>query len=286
MEHCKILIDEVALFPQQKQFQKIISKTTIIFLVLLVSFASTLAQTKKIDYGNNPKAGHYAMVNGIKLYYETYGSGEPLIMLHGNGGSIEAFSNQIPFFEKYYHVIAIDSRLQGKSGGSPDTISYSLMASDFNALLNQLHIDSAYVLGWSDGGINGLLMALKYPDKVKKLAISGANTTPDSTAFKYSDILSMRNFVEHDTTASKTEIALNKMMLYEPNISYDSLKQIHCPVLVMAGDHDIIKLGHTLKIYQSIPGAELCIFPNSHHNALQEHSKLFNQTVLTFFKNK
>jgi pimeloyl-ACP methyl ester carboxylesterase len=160
------------------------------------------------------------------------------------------------------------------------------MASDFNALLNQLHIDSAYVLGWSDGGINGLLMALKYPDKVKKLAISGANTTPDSTAFKYSDILSMRNFVEHDTTASKTEIALNKMMLYEPNISYDSLKQIHCPVLVMAGDHDIIKLGHTLKIYQSIPGAELCIFPNSHHNALQEHSKLFNQTVLTFFKNK
>ncbi len=241
MEHCKILIDEVALFPQQKQFQKIISKTTIIFLVLLVSFASTLAQTKKIDYGNNPKAGHYAMVNGIKLYYETYGSGEPLIMLHGNGGSIEAFSNQIPFFEKYYHVIAIDSRLQGKSGGSPDTISYSLMASDFNALLNQLHIDSAYVLGWSDGGINGLLMALKYPDKVKKLAISGANTTPDSTAFKYSDILSMRNFVEHDTTASKTEIALNKMMLDEPNISYDSLKQIHCPVLVMAGDHDIIK---------------------------------------------
>ena len=74
----------------------------------------------------------------------------------------------------------------------------------------------------------------------------------------------MRNFVEHDTTASKTEIALNKMMLDEPNIPYDSLKQIRCPVLVMAGDHDVIKLGHILKIYQSIPGAELCIFPNSH----------------------
>ena len=284
MEHCKILIDKVTLLTQQKKIQKIINKTTIVFLVLLVSFASTLAQTKNINYGNNPKAGHYTFVNGIKLYYETYGSGEPLIMLHGNGGSIEAFSNQIPFFEKYYHVIAIDSRLQGKSGGSPDTISYSLMASDFNALLNQLHIDSAYVLGWSDGGINGLIMALKYPDKVKKLAVSGANTVPDSTAFKYSDILGMKNFVENNTTASKTEIALNKMMLYEPNISYDSLKQIRCPVLVMAGDHDIIKLGHTLKIYQSIPVAELCIYPNSHHNALQEHPKLFNQIVLTFFK--
>ena len=97
-------------------------------------------------------------------------------------------------------------------------------------------------------------MALKYPDKVKKLAVSGANTTPDSTAFKYSDILDMKNFIEHDTTASKIAIALNKMMLNKPNISYDSLHTIHCPVLIMAGDHDVIKLQHTLKIFQSIPG--------------------------------
>ncbi len=254
------------------------------FLILIISSVNNFAQTWKIKYGNNPKAGHYAQVNGINLYYETYGHGEPLIMLHGNGGSIEAFKFQIPFFEKYYHIIAIDSRLQGKSSGSPDSISYDLMALDFNALLNQLHIDSAYVLGWSDGGINGLIMALKYPDKVKKLAVSGANTVPDSTAFKYSDILDMKNFVEHDTTASKITIALNKMMLYQPNISYDSLHTIHCPVLIMAGDHDVIKPCHTIKIFQSIPGAELCIYPNSHHNALQEHPKLFNQTVLTFFQ--
>ncbi len=255
-----------------------------LILIFLISSVNILSQVNKIKYGSNPKAGHYANVNGINLYYETYGNGKPLIMLHGNGGSIEAFKYQIPFFEKHYHVIAIDSRLQGKSGGSSDSISYDLMASDFNALLNQLQIDSAYVLGWSDGGINGLIMALKYPDKVKKLAVSGANTTPDSTAFKYSDILDMKNFVEHDTSASKIEIALNKMMLYEPNISYDSLHTIHCPVLIMAGDHDVIKPGHTLKIFQSIPGAELCIYPNSHHNALQEYPKLFNQTVLTFFK--
>ncbi len=265
-----------------------LKRISLLVIILIFSFLSEtsniFAQIRKVDYGNNPKAGHYALVNGIKLYYETYGSGQPLIMLHGNGGSINAFYKQIPFFEKFYHVIAIDSRLQGKSGGLPDTISYSLMASDFNALLNQLHIDSAYVLGWSDGGINGLIMALKYPDKVKKLAVSGANVVPDSTAFKYSDILDMKNFVEHNTTASKTEIALNKMMLYEPNISYDSLHTIHCPVLIMAGDHDVIKIGHTIKIFQSIPGAELCIFPDSHHNALQEHPKLFNQTVLTFFK--
>ncbi len=253
-------------------------------LLFIITIINVQAQTGKIEYGNNPGAGHYAEVNGIKLYYETYGTGKPLIMLHGNGGSIQAFRNQIPFFEKYYKVIAIDSRLQGKSGGNPDTISYDLMASDFNALMDQLGIDSAYVLGWSDGGIDGILLALKYPSKVKMLAVSGANTVPDSTAIPYKDILTTRDYVEHDITASKTDIALNKMMLYQPNIPFDSLGKIHCRVLVMAGDHDIIKPEHTLKIFQSIPHAELCIFPDSNHGVLQQHPKLFNEIVYNFFQ--
>jgi pimeloyl-ACP methyl ester carboxylesterase len=258
-------------------------KSRYVSLIFLIMFVNIYSQGEKVDYGNNPKAGHYAVVNGIMIYYETYGMGKPLIMLHGNGGSIQAFRNQIPFFEKYYKVIAIDSRLQGKSGGSPDTISYDLMASDFNGLMDQLRIDSAYVLGWSDGGIDGLILALKYPSKVKKLAVSGANTVPDSSAFAYRDIQDLKNFLEHDSTASKITIALNKMMLYQPDITFDSLHQIHCPVLVMAGDHDIIKPEHTLKIFQSIPHAELCIFPNSNHGVLQQHPKLFNEIVLDFF---
>jgi pimeloyl-ACP methyl ester carboxylesterase len=250
----------------------------------LFSIFSCFPQTGKVDYDNNPRTGHYAIVNGIKLYYEIYGEGKPLLMLHGNGGSINAFREQIPFFKKYYRVIAIDSRLQGKSGGSADSISYDLMASDFNELMNKLNLDSAYVLGWSDGGIDGIIMALRYPAKVKKLAVSGVNIVPDSTAFKYKDILELKNFIENDTAASKKTIALNKMMLYQPDIPYDSLGNIHCPVLIMAGDHDVIKPEHTLKIFQSLPDAELCIFPDSHHNALQEHPALFNKTVWTFFR--
>ena len=239
-----------------------------VFFISIFFVINTFPQRLSVDYGNNTKAGHYAIINGIKLYYETYGSGEPLILLHGNGGSINAFKYQIPFFEKHYKVIAIDSRLQGKSGGSPDTISYDLMASDFCALLDHLNIDFAYVLGWSDGGINGLIMAMSCPEKIKKLAVSGANLVPDSTAFSYRDILLLRNKVEYDTASSKKERALNKMMLYQPNIQYSELKQIHCPVLVMAGDHDIIKPEHTLKIFQSIPSASLCIFPDSNHGRL------------------
>ena len=252
-----------------------------LFSVILV--ASAIARTPHLNYGNNPDAGHFVVVNGIRLYYETYGKGAPLLMLHGNGGSISAFREQIPFFEKYYRVIAVDSRLQGKSGGSPDTISYNLMASDFNGLLDALKIDSAYVLGWSDGGNEGLIMAMNYPSKVKKLAISGANIIPDSTALSSADIQGMIKFVELKQ-ASDTAIALTRMMIYEPNIPYNELRKIKCPVLVMAGDRDMIKPEHTLKIFQSIPQAELSIFPDSHHGVCQQHPELFNQTVFDFFK--
>ena len=258
-------------------------KKILCFLIgLLTCMLNVSAQTDTISYGNNPQAGHYTQINGIQLYYETYGSGEPLIMLHGNGGSIDAFRYQIPFFAKYYQVIAIDSRLQGKSGGSPDAISYELMASDFCALLDYLHIKSANVLGWSDGGIDGIIMAMKCPEKVKKLAISGANTVPDSTAVTNADIQGMKNFVANPGKASKTDVALTQMMIDQPNISYADLGKISCPVLVMAGDRDMIKAEHTLKIYQSIPGASLCIFPDSNHGVCQQHPDLFNATVLTF----
>jgi len=259
-------------------------KYILCLLTSLIIFATSIfAQSASVDYGNNPSAGHFAVVNGIQLYYETYGSGEPLIMLHGNGGSINAFSNQIPFFEKYYQVIAIDSRLQGKSGGSPERISYELMASDFCALLDFLNIKSANVLGWSDGGIDGILMAMNCPEKVKKLAVSGANTVPDSTAVSNADILGMKDFVAHPANASKATIALVQMMIDQPNIAYSDLKRIHCPTLVMAGDHDMIKPEHTIKIFQSIPNASLCIFPDSNHGVCQQHSELFNETVLAFF---
>lgn len=258
-------------------------KQFLLLTVIIFYLQSVFAQSDTISYGKNAIAGHHAQINGIQLYYETYGNGEPLIMLHGNGGSIDAFRNQIPFFQKYYQVIAVDSRLQGKSGGSPDTISYDLMASDFCALLDQLNIKSAHVLGWSDGGIDGILMAMNCPEKVKKLAASGANTVPDTTALSQADFDEMKKVVADPKSSAKT-VALNQMMIDQPNIPYADLGKIRCPVLVMAGDHDMIKPEHTLKIFQSIPGASLCIFPDSHHGVCQQHPDLFNETVLTFFK--
>jgi len=257
-------------------------KQICLFILSVLCTVTVFAQTNAIVYGSNPQAGHYGPVNGIQLYYEAYGSGEPLIMLHGNGGSIEAFRNQIPFFARRYRVIAIDSRLQGRSGGAVDTLSYDMMAADFAGLLDFLHIDSAYVLGWSDGGIVGILLAMHYPDKVKKLAVSGANLVPDTTALFAADLKEMRRTLASPATTAK-EKTLNRMMIYQPHVPYSDLKKIHCPVLVMAGDRDVIKPEHTLKIYQSLTNGSLCIFPDSHHHVCQEHPELFNETVLRFF---
>lgn len=255
-----------------------------IFSVFFIFVIPIFSQSMTADYGNNLQAGHYAHVNGIQLYYEIYGSGEPLIMLHGNSGSMNAFSQQIPFFEKYYKVIAVDSRLQGKSGGSPDTLSYEWMASDFCKLLDYLNLDSVNVLGWSDGGINGIIMAMNCPSKVKKLAVSGANVVPDTTALTKGDLKMMKDFVEHSDSASKTAITLVQMMIDQPNIPYKDLRKIKCPVLVMAGDQDMIKHEHTIKIFRSIPKASLCIFPDAHHGVCQQYPELFNETVLSFLR--
>src|SRR5882762_7148064 len=102
------------------------------------------------------------------MYCEVYGSGAPMLIIHGNGGSINNFVMQIPYFSKKYKVILADSRAQGKSVDNTDSLSYEMMADDYAALLTALHIDSANVIGWSDGGIEGLLLAIRHPEKVRK----------------------------------------------------------------------------------------------------------------------
>lgn len=260
------------------------------FLFVFIAMISPSAQT--IPYGNNKKVGKYSRVNGIKLYYEIYGTGTPLLLIHGNGGSISSFAKTIPYFAQRYEVIAVDSRAQGKSTDSGDSLSFEMMADDFATLLDNLKIDSAFVLGWSDGGINALVLAMRHPGKVKRIALTGANIFSDPTAFAEGNYAQMQQYYEHDKDKPRTSPQdKNNWKLFmldylQPRLTFQSLQAVKCPAFVICGDKDAISIDHTVKIYQSIPTARLWVVPNSGHATLIEHTADFNKNVDGFFRGK
>jgi pimeloyl-ACP methyl ester carboxylesterase len=248
-----------------------------------------IKNTTGIPYGNNKAVGKFYPFRGFKMYAETYGKGQPLLIIHGNGGSISNFTNQIPYFSKKYKVILADSRAQGKSADAGDSLSYEMMADDYAALLDAMKIDSALVIGWSDGGINGLLLSIRHPEKVKKLAVTGANLWPDTTAV-FSDVedivlpayTELKN-KQQRTDREKTAWKLTRLLVEEPQIPLTALHQIAAPTLVIGGDHDVIKPAHTLLIAQNIQNAYLWILPHSGHSTPLVYTDEFNRKIDDFF---
>ena len=228
--------------------------------------------------------GKYVDVNGVKLYYKIYGNGTPLLMIHGNGGSFACFENQVKVFSKHFKVILVDCRGRGNSSYQKGVeLTFDLQVEDINLFLDKLNIKKANILGWSDGGIIGLLFAIKYPEKVSKLVSSGANIFPDG-ALHQEELKKWISDLEHNNKNHENDLAidLNNLDYKYPNLLYSDLNIIKSKTLIIAGDHDEIKGEHTLKIFESIPNAQLAILPNSSHSALIENSKLFNEIVLRF----
>ena len=258
------------------------SKHLFLTLFVLCAINSHAQTTPAIPYGNNPSAGHYTMVNGIRMYCEIYGQGRPLLLLHGSGGSIRSQRNRIPYFQNYFKVIAIDSRSQGKSLDSVSKhLTYDQMADDIKVLMDSLHIDSAYVWGQSDGGILALILASKYPVKVAKLSTFGANTFPGKKAI-YDEVVDM---IE-DTVKTTTNLQnrrLYEMLVKEPHITTKDLNKISAPALIMVGDRDLIKPEHTLMIFNNIPNSNLFVMPGATHAGSSEKPDLFNMVLLNFF---
>jgi len=258
-------------------------------ICLIAAVLFTGVMFAQVRYGHNKDAGHYLSTRGFKMYYEQYGSGKPLLFIHGNGGSIDNFSNNIPFFAKKYNVIAVDSRAHGNSHDPSDSLSFEMMADDFNALLDSLHLDSCYVIGWSDGGINGLLLAIRHPDKVKKLAVTGANLWPDTTAltpwvFHLIEQGSANLRKLPSTPEVKNKLKISDLDLYQPNMTLDQLHLIQCPTLVIGGDHELIPVRHTVLIAENIPKSYLWIVPESGHSTPVAKKELFNAQVAAFFE--
>lgn len=257
---------------------------------IAADFEKTMQNPGSIPYGKNKEVGKYYNIRGFKMYVEVYGEGQPLLFIHGNGGSIAHYVYQIPYFSKKYKVIIADSRGHGKSyDWNNDSLTYEMMSDDYAALLDSLSIDSANVVGWSDGGINALLLAIRHPKKVKRLASTGANLVPDTTAVPqeiwdmvvpgYHTLLDKPN----KSLMEKASFKLLRLLVTQPHIPLSDLRKIKCPSLIIGGDHDVIKPAHTMLIAENIPKSYLWILPNSGHSTPVVYKDDFNKIVDDFF---
>lgn len=251
-----------------------------LYITLYVVMASICCHVHaQMPFGRNPEAGKKVRVNDIDLYYEVYGKGEPLVILHGNGGYSGSRANIMPELIKKYKVIAVDHRCHGQSGCSEE-LNYRLMASDINGLLEHLKIDSAYVYGHSDGGILALILGFEYPDKVKKLVVSGANVKHDSTALQPYIVEMMKHYKEVPDPMMQKHL---KLMVEHPDIDMNELRGISAPVLIISGDRDAVRLSHTVDIFRHIPNANLSIWPGSTHFVGEENPGKLLKMMTGFF---
>jgi pimeloyl-ACP methyl ester carboxylesterase len=241
-----------------------------------------------IRYGSNASAGGTFTHDGVSLYYETYGTGDPLLLIHGNGGSIADFAAQIPFFTPHYKVIAMDSRDQGKSGDSPDALTYEKMTDDLVALLDHLKTGPVNVVGWSDGGIEALLLGMRHPQQVKKIVAMAANLNPTESAVEADIIAAAKTMVSQmpaearNTPQGRRDLKVINIVFDQPNIDPKELESITAPTLVLGSDHDIVREEHTVEIYRHLPNGRLGIFPGATHMIPFDDPATFNATVERF----
>jgi pimeloyl-ACP methyl ester carboxylesterase len=241
--------------------------------------SGTAAASPEIPYGNNPAAGHYVDVGDTKLYYEVYGSGKPLVLLHGGVyGSIGEFRNFIPKLAQTFQVICIATRGHGRSGIGKDPFTYKQRADDAYKVIRSITQDSVIVLGFSDGAYSGLKLAALYPQVVKKLIAIGASDYSKSSTnkkFQYTAVGLMKtdsaffaSRLVHMPEPERWNEALAKLSkLYnEDYMSSETFSKIKCPVLVMSGDRDSYHtMENVVKCAKAIPNAQLSIIPGCAH---------------------
>lgn len=237
----------------------------------------------------------YAAINGAKIWYATFGKGKPVILIHGGLGNSNNWGYQVPALAKQYQVIVMDSRGHGRSTNDQNVYSYSTMANDVIGLMDHLNIKQAAIVGWSDGAIIGLDMAIHHPERVSKLFAFAANSNPNGTidgsniplfkkAFGYAKL----DYQKLSPTPKNFEVFLNQIKIMwatQPNFSKSQLNHIKVPTWIVDGDHDqIIKREDTEFMAAQIPKAGLLILPNVNHFALIQDPEMFNACLLRFLR--
>ena len=240
----------------------------------------------------------YAPVNGIKMYYAIYGKGDPILLIHGGLANSDYWANQVKELSKTHEVIVADSRGHGRSSWTSQPIGYDLMASDYVALLDYLKIPKTAIVGWSDGGIIGIDIARRHPDRVTKLFAQAANVTTDGVKPNMDKAPAFAAFIkrsagEHERLSpapqdNKMFLALiERMWATQPNWTKAQLSEIRAPAAIVTGDHDeAIKRDHTDYMASVIPGAKLVVLKDVGHFAMLQDPEAYTKAVLDFLDAK
>ena len=223
----------------------------------------------------------------IKNYFVGAGAGAPLILLHGNGENCGYFDRQIREFSEYYHVYAIDTRGHGRTprGSMPFTIRQ--FAEDLKAFMDERGLEKAHILGFSDGGNIAMIFAARYPERVDRLILNGANLDPSgvkrSVQIPVEIGYRMACLFSGISKKARKNMEMLGLMVNDPNIPISQLADIRAKTLVIAGTKDMIREEHTRLIAESIPDAELAILPGDHFVAAGNPAE-FNDRVLRFLR--
>lgn len=237
-----------------------------------------------------------APVNDIQMYYEIYNAsgGDPILLLHGGLGSTLNWGNQVPELMKAHKVVALDSRGHGRSTRSAQPFGYELMASDVLAMMDRLKLDKVTVIGWSDGGIIGLILAMEHPERVGKLFAFGANynvagvnpAVETNPVFGQAIAMAAENYARLSPTPGEFENfvkQISAMWFSQPDFKPEQLGSIKVPVTIADGQYEeAILPEHTIELAKLIPGAKLVIIPNVSHMAIWQDPAAFNAAVAEF----
>jgi len=244
-----------------------------------------------------PKSAHsgYAPVNGIKIWYAVYGHGQPVILLHGGLANSNYWGNQVPALAKHYQVIVMDSRGHGRSTRNEQPYGYDLMASDVVGLMDFLKIQKAAIVGWSDGAILGLDIAIHHPERLTKLFAFAANSDPSGVAdISKSDVFNAyiaraeKEYEHLSATPTQYKAFLDqigKMWATQPNFTEAQLRGITTPTWIVDADHDeAIKRENTEYMAKMIPNSGLLLQPEVSHFSFLQDPQQFTNDVLHFLQ--
>jgi pimeloyl-ACP methyl ester carboxylesterase len=244
-----------------------------------------------------PSAGEsgYVPVNGIRIWYAKFGSGSPVILLHGGLANSNYWGKLIPALSPHYRVIVMDSRGHGRSTRNAQPYGYDLMASDVLGLMDHLKIKKAAIVGWSDGAILGLDIAIHHPERLTKLFAFGANSDPSgvkdvehAAIFAAYIVRARKEYESQSPTPREYDsfvTQIEKMWAVQPNFTAAQLESITVPTWIVDGDHEeAIKRENTLHMADHIPNAELLIQPGVSHFSFLQDPEQFNRDVLHFLE--